>query len=84
MARRRKDRIPWGSEKKYGKKSRDEFEGQNCPDCGTFWESLHNSDTKSICDIEECPYCGGQLMTCGHKRNVRLPRPGPGLLTYKV
>lgn len=84
MARRAKERIPWGSEKsRHGKKFAERFLGQNCPDCATFWDSLHNSDTKAVCDVEECPHCGKQLLTCGHKRSMRLPKPGPGLLTFK-
>jgi len=32
-----------------------------CHDCGTLEGQLH----KLGCDMESCPFCGGQLITCG-------------------
>lgn len=32
-----------------------------CPDCGAAWGTLHHPG----CDMEECPWCRGQLISCG-------------------
>jgi hypothetical protein len=32
-----------------------------CPDCGVSPGKLHRRG----CDIEQCPYCGRQLISCG-------------------
>lgn len=32
-----------------------------CRDCGVGPGEFHKGD----CDIEQCPYCGGQLVSCG-------------------
>jgi len=31
-----------------------------CPDCGAEQGEFHQTG----CDIEQCPYCGGQLISC--------------------
>ena len=38
----------------------------NCPDCGVGPCEFH----KAGCNIEQCPYCGRQLLSC-----VCEPRP---------
>jgi hypothetical protein len=34
---------------------------QRCPDCGTGCGKLH----ERFCTKERCPFCGGQLVSCG-------------------
>lgn len=34
----------------------------HCHDCGAAPGQLHHAR----CDVERCPICGGQLITCGH------------------
>jgi hypothetical protein len=53
---------------------------QGCPDCGVPPGSMHQHE----CDIEQCPNCGRQLLTCGcsdSQRACRLPWTGqyPGI-----
>ena len=53
---RRVERIPYGSEKSdWGADSRP------CGDCGVVKGELHVPS----CDIEECPECGDQAISCG-------------------
>lgn len=75
---KKKTRVLWGSEKKDMGKMPKTFKGEACPDCGTPWGRPHYSDTFRVCDAEQCPICGGQLMTCGHKDKVKLPDYVPG------
>jgi len=53
---------------------------QTCPDCGVLPGAIHQRD----CDIEQCPNCGRQLLTCrcsDAQRACRLPWTGhyPGV-----
>lgn len=44
---------------KYGKETR-KFEGPTCHDCGVSEGDYHHFG----CDVEECPKCHGQLISC--------------------
>lgn len=65
-------RISYGMEKRY--LPYDSYKGEyienskafGCHDCGVQYKELHNSSYNSICDVEECPICHGQLLSCGH------------------
>ena len=44
----------------------------HCPDCQAKIGTLH----KYGCDVERCPDCGGQYISCGCKRKRTHPRLG--------
>jgi hypothetical protein len=53
---------------------------QNCPDCGVLPGSMHRRG----CDVERCPNCGRQLISCPcseSQRAIQLPWSGewPGI-----
>jgi hypothetical protein len=43
-------------------------EGDPCPDCDVAPGEIHEWG----CDIEQCPYCGGQLISCDCRRKPPL------------
>lgn len=47
--------------------------GGPCPDCGVAKGMFHTPG----CDMERCPRCGGQLISCGHHNEVEVVSPYP-------
>ena len=40
--------------------------GTECHDCGALEDEPHHPG----CDMEPCPHCGGQLISCEHGREA--------------
>lgn len=52
--------IPYGSESMWAEIS--EQPHGPCHDCGVMPGEYHHA----YCDVEACPICGGQFLTCEH------------------
>jgi hypothetical protein len=50
-------RLPYGSDQRAPDLA---IERPRCHDCNVAWGGLHHYG----CDMEECPLCGGQLISC--------------------
>lgn len=48
---------------------RPKWRGATCGDCGVHRGGLHHLG----CDVQRCPVCGGQMMSCG----CRFDEDGP-------
>lgn len=68
-------RIPYGSEKRFGLKfDKKMSKNKQCHDCRCLKGQYHHFG----CDMEECPICGGQLISCGcwKMKKVRINNNG--------
>ena len=54
--------VPWGREFGWSARAR-------CGDCGVMPSRFHHPG----CDVQECPLCGGQMLSCG----CRFDEDGP-------
>ena len=65
-------RVVWGKERRLQKGYSLDHKNEQCPDCGVDWMHLHLAG----CSVEECPYCGHELIECGHaKRFLKNWKP---------
>jgi hypothetical protein len=44
------------------------IDSESCPDCGAGRGEVHRAG----CDVEQCPYCGRQLISCACARRLPL------------
>lgn len=56
--------IPYGAESRWDAMDDGMADGQ-CHDCGAHQGEIHMAG----CDMEECPFCGGQYLACGCSTN---------------
>jgi len=49
--------LPWGMERRFGRRT----SRLACPDCAAPPGGVHHHG----CDVEECPACRGQAISCG-------------------
>src|SRR5262245_66218236 len=69
-------RIAWGSEPPPNIDNADYIAewhrtaGSQCHDCAAEWGQLHVPH----CDMEHCPHCGGQLISCDCGGNLMSKR----------
>jgi len=68
-------RIPWTGTWP-GETPMDGDESQPCFDCHVPPGQLHSLG----CDVERCPDCGGQLLSCG----CRIPRATPKVKAHRA
>jgi hypothetical protein len=52
---------------------------ERCRNCDVSVGQLHELG----CTVESCPYCGGQLITCGHMRSLKRRPPDDDRLPWE-
>ena len=55
------------------------MEVKQCHDCGTYEGQIHELG----CDMEKCPWCGGQNITCGCVYKLLGIDVSPGTWAYE-